>query len=40
MSNETRKQYDEDFKRHIVELYDADKHEQSLQKHIICTQHQ
>ena len=23
MSNETRKQYDEDFKRHIVELYDA-----------------
>ena len=23
MSNETRKQYDEDFKRHIVQIYDA-----------------
>ena len=32
MANETRKSYDEDFKRHIVELYDAGQTKAELAK--------
>ena len=32
MANETRKRYDEDFKRHIVELYEAGQTRAELSK--------
>lgn len=37
MANETRKRYDEDFKRHIVELYEAGQTRAELSKYNLHT---